>query len=296
MAIAKAMLCAVILAYALLPCVRAQEVPYFVTYDHHLEEPGNIVIETFSTMGVPSGRQGGQNFYIAPYMEIEYGLTERVTAALYWEGQGTVGDSTVFTGWRLESRFRPLKREHKINPVLYFEYENVSDASRINKEIVGEGADLDARNSKLRLVSGHDLEAKLILSSDVRRWNFAENFVVDKNVSRGEGYESGYAVGISRALSNRSFTGTCRFCRQNLVAGIELYGGLGTSVEPQFGLRDTAMYVAPAVSWQLSQNGCLRFSTAIGVAHETNAVLLRIGYSYEIHGFRRHATSLAASH
>ena len=33
--------------------VRAQENPYFVTYDHHLEEAGTLSIETFTTMGFP---------------------------------------------------------------------------------------------------------------------------------------------------------------------------------------------------------------------------------------------------
>ena len=41
----------------------------------------------------------------------------------YLEGQSTRGDSTIFTGWRLENRFRSLAREHPINPVLYLEYE-----------------------------------------------------------------------------------------------------------------------------------------------------------------------------
>ena len=51
--------------FILLGTVSAQESPYFVTYDHHLEEPGNLEIETFSTMGIP---RSGQSFYAAPYM------------------------------------------------------------------------------------------------------------------------------------------------------------------------------------------------------------------------------------
>jgi len=276
-----------IFAMCMAPGVMAQEVPYFVTYDHHLEEPGNIVLETFTTTGVPSGRQPGQHFYIAPYMEIEYGLTNRLTTSMYWEGQGTAGDSAVFTGWRFESRFRPSLREYRINPVIYLEYESVNDASRINKEVVGEGVDLDVPNSRLRAVKNHELETKLILSSDFRNWNLSENFVVDKNLSRGEGFEFGYAVGVSRWLGKRDETAKCRFCSQSFVLGAELYGGFGSSLEPQFGLRDTAMYVAPSLSWQVSPNASLRASTAIGIAHETNAVLLRIGYSYEIHAFRK---------
>lgn len=274
-------------AMSMVPRVEAQEVPYFVTYDHHLEEPGNLVLETLTTTGIPSSREPGQHFYIAPYMEIEYGLSNRLTTSMYWEGQGTPGDSAVFTGWRFETRFRPSLREHKINPVVYLEYESINDASRINKEVVGEGIDLDASNATLRGVKNHEVEAKLILSSDFRKWNVSENFIVDKNVSRGEGFEFGYAVGVSRWLSKHDLSAYCRYCSQSFVVGAELYGGIGSSLEPQFGLRDTAIYVAPSLSWQVSPNASVRASTAIGIARETNAVLLRIGYSYEIHAFRR---------
>jgi hypothetical protein len=43
----------------------AQESPYIVTYDHHLEEPGNLEIETYVTLGVP---RSAQSFYAAPWM------------------------------------------------------------------------------------------------------------------------------------------------------------------------------------------------------------------------------------
>src|SRR5690349_5247617 len=76
----------------------AQESPFFVTYTHHMEEPGNLDIETSSTSGIP---RTGQRFYSAPYIELEYGVTARWTSELYLEGQSTRGDSTVFTGWRL---------------------------------------------------------------------------------------------------------------------------------------------------------------------------------------------------
>jgi hypothetical protein len=116
----------------------AQESPFFVTYTHHMEEPGDLDIETSSTTGVP---RSGQRFYSAPYLEFEYGVTAQWTSELYLEGQSTWGDSSVFTGWRFENRFKPLKREHWINPVLYLEYENINEASRIQKEIEGGGPD-----------------------------------------------------------------------------------------------------------------------------------------------------------
>jgi len=226
--------------FVAIPC-SAQESPFFVTYTHHMEEPGNLEIETSSTIGIP---RSGQKFYAAPYMEVEYGLTAQWTTELYLETSSVWGDSTVFTGWRFENRYKPLKREHWINPVLYLEFENVNEASRIQKEIEGGGPDLISSNRELRGEHAHELETKLILSSDVHDWNISENF----------------------------------------IAGIEMYGGLGSTLDG-FSARGTAHYIAPVVSWAVSDNATLRLSTGFGLTDQSNPVLLRIGYSYELAGF-----------
>ena len=264
---------------------RAQEAPYFVTYDHHLEEPGNLEIETSATAGVP---RSGQQLFVAPYAEIEYGVTGRWTSELYIESQATSGDSAVFTGWRIENRFRPLKREHGINPVLYLEYENVNEASRILKEIEGHTEISSDRNSELSRTPAHELEGKLILSSDVHDWNLAVNFLATKNFSTSEGFEFGYALGVARALSRTVSGRQCRFCRENFV--LEMYGGLGSTLD--LSLHNTAHYVAPAIGWQISDNSSIRFSTGIGLTHVSNPVVLRVGYSYEVRGFRRKLAQL----
>jgi NhaP-type Na+/H+ or K+/H+ antiporter len=49
-----------------------QEPPYFVTYAHYLEEPGNLEISVASTTGVP---RGAGSVYTAPWLELEYGVT-----------------------------------------------------------------------------------------------------------------------------------------------------------------------------------------------------------------------------
>ena len=260
----------------------AQESPYFVTYDHHLEEPGNLELETYTTSGIP---RAGQNAYIAPYMEIEYGVTGRWTTELYLEGQGTTGDSAVFSGWRLENRFRLLKREHFINPVLYLEYERTSEATRIQKEIVGGGPDVTSPNSDLQPIKNHELEGKLILSSTLHDWNIAGNFIAEKNLSQAEGFEFGYAFGVARPLATLASGEQCRLCRENFLVGVEVYGGLG-STEDGFSVHDTTHYIAPVMSWQLSENGSLRFSPSVALTQQGSPVLFRFGYSYEIRGFK----------
>jgi hypothetical protein len=76
--------------------LRAQENPYFVAYDHYLEEPGNLEIEYFSTFGTV---RGGPDFH-SYWTEFEYGATAWWTTEFYLEGQTTFGDSTIFTGIR----------------------------------------------------------------------------------------------------------------------------------------------------------------------------------------------------
>jgi hypothetical protein len=273
-----------ILALALLigtaAIVHSQEAPYFVTYDHHLEEPGNLEIATWTTVGIP---RSGQKLFVAPFSEFEYGVTGRWTAELYLEAQGTSGDSAVFTGWRLENRFRPLKRENWINPILYFEYEGINEATKILKEIVGNAQISAERNAALSAVHAHEIEAKLILSSNIHDWNLSENFIVEKNLSADEGFEFGYALGVSRPLSKLASGKECRFCLENFNAGLELYGGLGST--NGFGFHETAHYLAPVVSWQVSDNSSIHFSPSFGLTNVSYPALLRFGYAYELRGF-----------
>jgi hypothetical protein len=265
----------------------AQEKAYFVTYDHHLEESRDLEIATSTTIGVP---RSGQQAFLAPYLELEYGVKAWWTTEFYLEGQSTRGDSAVFTGWRWENRFRLLSREHRINPILYVEYENINEASRIQKEIAGHAPEFGEPNSELTQTHAHELETKLILSSNTHDWNIAGNFIVEKNLSEDEGFEFGYAVGIARPLATVASAKDCRFCRENFTAGLEMYGGLGTT--DRFGLPDTAHYLAPVISWQFSPNASLHISPGFGLTHQSNPVLLRIGYSYEVEGFGRKVARL----
>ena len=112
-----------LLALALALPLHAQE-NYFVTYSHELEEPGNLEIEAKSVTGAP--KDG--NAFVATALEFEYGVKTWWTSELYLDGQITAGESTVFTGFRWENRVRPLLSEHWINPILYFEFEDINAA------------------------------------------------------------------------------------------------------------------------------------------------------------------------
>jgi hypothetical protein len=255
----------------------AQERPYFVTYDHYLEEPGNLEIAVATTTGVP---KNGNAVYTAPWIELEYGVTGWWTAELYLEGVTTTRDGSGFTGWRWENRFRPLESEHVLNPVLYVEYESINEASRIQKEVVGTGGLSFGPIADLRQTVAHELEGKLILSSTFGSWNLAENVIVEKNLSAAEGFEYGYSVGVSRALGTLASGTSCRFCAENFVVGAEAYGGLGTSLERS--LSDTRQFVAPVIGWHVSANTTLKASVGFGLTEASDRYLVRVGYSYEL--------------
>jgi hypothetical protein len=259
---------------------RAQESPYFVAYDHYLEEPGNLEIEYFSTVGT---QRGGNNFH-AFWAEFEYGATAWWTTEVYLDGQTTFSDSTVFTGFRWENRVRPLKREHFINPILYFEYENKSGADKILKEVEGHDVESDflVPNAVARKEHVHEIELKLILSSTFKGWNFTENTIAAKNLSNNP-WEFGYALGASHPLALQASANRCTLCRQNFVAGVEMYGGLGDRYT--FGLRNTSHYLAPALAWNLPSGWTLRLSPGLGLNDNSHRFLIRWGVSREIAGF-----------
>lgn len=260
----------------------SQDRAYFVTYDHYLEEPGNLEIALAMTTGVP---KGGHRAYTAPWVEIEYGVTGWWTAELYLEAVTTRGDGNGFTGWRFENRFRPLKTEHRINPVLYVEYESINEASRIQKEIVGAGSLHFEPIRGLREEHAHELEAKLILSTAARGWNVAQNFVIEKNLSESEGFEFGYALGVSRPLGTLASGTACRVCRENFTTGLELYGGLGSS--EGFARSEQRHFLAPVVAWRVGDRASLKGSVGFGLTGSSDRYLLRLGFSYELPVGRR---------
>ena len=268
-------LCSVLTLCAALTA-SAQEGPYFVTYTHYLEEPGNLEIALANTTGVP---KHDQSVYNAPWLELEYGVTGWWTAELYVEGVTTTRDGSGVTGWRWENRFRPLRGEHRFNPVLYVEYEHINEASRIQKEIVGSGGIAYEPITELRTNQAHELEAKLILSSVVGSWNVSENAIVEKNLSAEEGVEFGYSVGVSRAIGTLASGATCHVCAENFVVGVEAYGGLGSTVA--FAKDEQRHYIAPVLAWYATDRSTFKASIGLGLTESSDRYLVRVGWSYE---------------
>ncbi len=253
----------------------AQERPFFVTYDHHLEEPGNLELALNPTLGLP---RDGRTF-LGGWTEVEYGIRAWWTTELYLDGQATWGDGAFLTGWRWENRVRPLRDEHRVNPILYLEFEDVNAADRTLLDVLGFDSQRDQSvpNATSRQEREREIETKLILSSDFKGWNVSENLIAAKKLSPAP-WEFGYAVGLTRPLALAASAKDCSFCRENLHAGVELYGGLGDGRT----LSGTSHYAGLVLAWNLPSGLTLRFSPTLGLTSNSHRALFRWGISYEI--------------
>jgi hypothetical protein len=258
--------------------LHAQEPPYFVTYSDVMEEPGNLEISYKGIKAAPKNA----NAFNSGTVEFEYGLKAYWTTEVYLSGQTTQNDSTIFTGYRWENRFRPLMRTHFINPVLYAEYEHTSFADRSFLEVTGHQtiSDLYLTNAQARTEVERAMELKLILSSNTRGWNISENFIAEKALNEPEPWEFGYALAVSRPLTLAAGSRACLFCRENFSAGLEMYGGLGTT--DLFGWKQTSQYLAPVVQFNIPRGPSIGFEPAFGLNANSVGVLWRFKVSYEI--------------
>lgn len=259
----------------------AQEPPYFVTYSEALEEPGNLEIASKNLAGSPHDADP----FLSSTLELEYGARAWWTTELYLQGQTTAGQSTDFTGFRWENRFRTLPTEHWFNPVLYLEYENVNGADKSILEVTGHDGigDLQERNAEARKDESRTVEGKLILSSNAKGWNISENWIMEKNLMGGA-WEMGYAAAAGRPLALAGGTRNRAFSRQNFSAGAEIYGGLATIHD--FGFHDTSHYAGPTINWNLPHGPTLGLSPQFGLNSNSAGVIWRVEVSYEVQQFR----------
>ena len=162
------------------------------------------------------------------------------------------------------------------------EFENLNAADKALLEVVGHDTreDLVPRNS--RAEKEHEVELKLILSSNFKGWNVSENFIAEKNLGPFS-WEFGYALGTSRPLALKASPNACNFCRENFALGAELYGGLGE--RHSFGFSETSHYLAPVLAWDVPHGPSIRVSPTFGLNRDSNGFLFRFMLSYEIDQF-----------
>jgi len=259
----------------------------FVLYNHHTEKQGETEIKLFSDF---SDGGKGEEGYSAQLLEIEHGVTDYWTTALYFEGVKIDGEDYEFGGLRFENRLRLFNYGHFLNPVLYIEYEYLKPAHRYIRAATGR-TDEDEEEGEEK--AEHEIETKLILGHDFSdRFNVAFNWINETNLESGK-WEFGYATGLNYTFYESEGGGeghegggfrSKSWDVEELTLGIELYGGLGDSV---LGLTldpdKTKQYLGVNLQAELENHIKLGIGGAFGLTSDSENAILRLvaGYEFE---------------
>ena len=260
----------------------------FVLYNQHTEERGETEINLYNDFA-RVGR--GEADYAAQLLEIEYGVTDTWTTALYLEGVKLDDEDYAFGSFRFENRVRLFKENTLFNPVLYAEYEQKEPESRYIRAVTGR---TDAEEDEEEEGTEHELETKLIVGHDFSdRFNVAFNWINEVKFDNGD-WEFGYAAGLNYVIykaaggeeeehedEHRKFAAQS-WELEKLTLGLEFYGGLG---DAQLGLTldpsVTQQYAGINLRSDFENHFHVIVGGAFGLTEESEDALLRLSAGYE---------------
>jgi hypothetical protein len=246
----------------------------FILYNQHMEEKGATEVEVFSDY---SHVGEGEANYTAQLYEIEYGVTDLFTTAVYLETVKTFeqGENYDFGSFRFENRLRLFEQKTLLNPVLYAEYEYKKPTSRFIRAVVGRTDGEEEEEEK----SEHELETKLILGHDLTNdLNVAFNTIQEVNFEDGL-WSFGYAAGL-----NYTFFRASEGRLEKMTLGLEFYGGLGDSDKGlTFDGSKTEQYAGLGLRCDFTNELHIGIGGAFGLtgASEDAIVRLTTGYEFE---------------
>lgn len=251
----------------------------FITYNHHTADKGEVEIKLLSDFSEGNGSE-----YFAQLVELEYGVTDRWTAALYFEGVESDGEDYEFGGWRFENRFRLFEMGAvPLNPVLYVEYEQLEPSHRYIRGVKGR-TDEHEEEGEEDEETEHELETKLLLGEDINdRLDVAFNWINEVNLDNGK-WEFGYALGLNYVLFETDTGSRHDLTVKELKLGLELYGGAGDAeqgltLDPDV----TKQYAGLNLKAEFANGLEAGIGGAFGLTDDADDALVRtmIGYEFK---------------
>ncbi len=234
----------------------------FVLYNHHTAKTGEVEVMLMNDFGDnPDGSR-----YNAQMLEVEWGITDKLTTEFMAEGYGGSGNYNS-TGFRWENRYRFFDYGTLLNPVLYIEYESLSADTKYIMEMSGRE---DARGANKKRPRERVLETRLILGEDISdALNVSFNWLNESDLDTGI-TAFGYAAGLNYTP------------RENVTLGLELFGGLGDSdkgITTNSAL--TQHYLAPNIVFEVYEHIKVKLGGAIGLTNVSQDIV-RFAISYEL--------------
>ena len=293
---------------------------YFVTYNSDIEA-GEIEIMFMNDLTAPSKskrEEDGFGNYFSHMVELEYGISDQLASEFMIEWFEDLKTSKIkYTGFRWEARYRLFKEKVPLNPMIYFEYEDLDPATRYKMEVSGwvhppyvEKAEEPDRE--------RILESRLIISDDAGPLNWAFNWINETNTADGItafGYSLGLmwmnhrSIDISLEMNssmssqhNHSNKESCT-CESDMKGckcthcqgrsrrcpcahagmvkiGIEAYGALGDTKVFRLEPSRQEHYLAPTFMYHINSHWMFHSQLAIGLSR-TSDELFRLNFGYE---------------
>lgn len=266
--------------FALMPSiVLGGNAANFVLYNHHTADAGEKEIMLMTDLGQePDGIR-----YLSNMIEFELGITDKFTSEFMIEGQATFGEGGYhFTGFRWENRYRFFEYGFPLNPVLYFEWEDLSEDTKYIMEVSGRE---DAEERTKDRPRERILETRLILGQDIAsRLDVALNWINESDLDTGV-TAFGYATGLNYKLS--APPDKLRHIEEEhgyhpeIRLGLELFGALGDSDK---GVTTdgsvTPHYLSPNILFHITESAMIKFGGAIGLTNVSQDIF-RFAFGYE---------------
>ncbi len=150
----------------------ADQKGYVWTYDYSTLARDSAEVELYQT-AVTRDRTVSDTSDWTQQIEIEYGITDHLDAALYQVFEQPAGGAFTYEGFKVRLRYRVAEKNSLPVDVLFY----------------AEHAESTTEDS--------EFEGKLVLAKDIGRLNVAYNQIIEKKYEHGSSAENAYAAGIS---------------------------------------------------------------------------------------------------
>jgi hypothetical protein len=168
----KKVIMAVIVFVFLAGASVADQRSYVWTYEYLTLSPDHAELEYYQT-AVTRDRQTDSSSDWQQQLELEYGLTNHLDAALYQVFDQKENDKMKYSGYKFRLRYRIAEKNvFPLDLLLYAEHQEKIDGKNV-------------------------FEGKLILAKDIGKVNFAYNQIYKNSYASGDRADHEYAAGVS---------------------------------------------------------------------------------------------------
>ena len=154
----------------------ADQRSYVWTYEYLTLAKDHAELEYYQTAATKD-RQKDNSSDWQQQLELEYGITDRLDAALYQVYDQKENDKMKYSGYKFRLRYRIAERNRlPVDMLLYAEHQEKADAKNV-------------------------FEGKLILAKDIGKLNVAYNQIYKNTYTSGDHADHEYAVGASYEIT-----------------------------------------------------------------------------------------------